>query len=97
MSKISTNIYWLLPDDCIELSNNRAERSINPFVIGRKNWLFCNTPGGAKSFAAIYILIQAAMENGINPIQQRNDSDNGKMFPWPEEIPESCKMLINQS
>lgn len=30
---------------------NRAERSIKPFVMGRKNWLFSNTPGGAKSSA----------------------------------------------
>jgi len=96
-----------LADGRIELSNNRAERSIKPFVIGRKNWLFCNTPGGAKSSAAIYSLIQTAMENGLNPqayleyvfklIQQRNDSDVGKMLPWAEEIPESCKMLINRS
>jgi len=25
----------------LELSNNRAERSIKPFVIGRKNWKWC--------------------------------------------------------
>lgn len=30
-----------------ELSNNRAERSIKPFVIGRKIFLFANTPLGA--------------------------------------------------
>ncbi len=29
-------------DGRLELSNNRAERSIKPFVIGRKNWLFSN-------------------------------------------------------
>lgn len=44
-----------LTDGRIELSNNRAERAIKPFVIGRKNWLFCNTPGGAKSSAVTYI------------------------------------------
>ena len=31
-------------DGRLELSNNRAERSIKPFVIGRKNWLFSATP-----------------------------------------------------
>jgi hypothetical protein len=40
-----------LQDGRIELFNNHAERSIKPFVIGRKNWLFCNTPSGAKSYA----------------------------------------------
>ena len=41
-----------LEDSRIELSNNRAERSIKPFVISRKNFLFANTPGGAQSRAA---------------------------------------------
>ena len=34
-----------LEDGRLELSNNRAERSIKPFVMGRKNWLSSNTPG----------------------------------------------------
>ena len=42
-----------LEDGRLELSNNRAERSIKPFVIGRKNWLFANTPRGAKTSAVI--------------------------------------------
>ncbi len=33
-----------LKDGRLELSNNRAERSIKPCVIGRKNLLFANTP-----------------------------------------------------
>ena len=32
-----------LMDGNLEISNNRAERSIKPFVIGRKNWMHCNT------------------------------------------------------
>ena len=36
-----------LEDGLLELSNIRGERSIKPFVIGRKNFLFANTPGGA--------------------------------------------------
>ena len=51
----------------LELSNNRAERSIKPFVMGRKNWLFANTPAGAESSAVIYSLIETAKENGIDP------------------------------
>jgi hypothetical protein len=37
-----------LKDGRLELDNNRSERSIKPFVIGRKNWLFTNTPRGAR-------------------------------------------------
>ena len=63
---------WLervLLDGRLELSNNRAERSIKPFVIGRKNWLFNNTPNGAHASAIIYSLIETAKENGLNPYE----------------------------
>ena len=56
-----------LEDGRLELSNNRAERSIKPFVIGRKNWLFSNTPAGAQSSAVIYSLIETAKENDLDP------------------------------
>lgn len=46
----------------LELSNNRAERSMKPFVMGRKNWLFANTPAGAQSSAII---------NVTSPINER--------------------------
>jgi len=56
-----------LEDGRLEISNNRAERSIKPFVIGRKNWLFANTPRGAKASAILYSIIETAKENGVNP------------------------------
>ena len=56
-----------LKDGRLELSNNRAERSIKPFVIDRKNFLFANTPSGARSSAIIFSLIETAKENGLNP------------------------------
>ncbi|MGI6731723.1 MAG: IS66 family transposase [Anaerovoracaceae bacterium] len=58
-----------LLDGRLEISNNRAERSIKPFVIGRKNWLFSNTPNGAKASATYYSLIETAKENGLNPFE----------------------------
>ena len=56
-------------DGRLEISNNRAERSIKPFVIGRKNWIFCNTPNGARSSAVYYSLVETAKENGLNPFE----------------------------
>ena len=56
-----------LDDGRIELSNNRAERSIKPFVISRKNFLFANTANGAKSSAVIFSLIETAKETGLDP------------------------------
>ena len=56
-----------LEDGRLEISNNRAERSIKPFVMGRKNWLFANTPAGARASAVIYSLIETAKETGLDP------------------------------
>lgn len=42
-----------LKDGWLEISNNRAERSIKPFVIDWKNFLFANTPKGDASSAVI--------------------------------------------
>jgi hypothetical protein len=36
-------------------------------VIGRKNWLFNNTPKGARASSIIYSIIETAKENGLNP------------------------------
>ena len=49
-----------LLDGRLEISNNRAERSITPFVIDRKNFLFANTPRGAKASAIMFSIIETA-------------------------------------
>ena len=59
----------VLEDGRLELSNNLAERSIKPFVIGRKNFLFANTPRGAQSSAVIYSMIETAKANGLDPFR----------------------------
>lgn len=56
-----------LKDGRLEISNNRAERSIKPFVIDRKNFLFANTPRGAAGSAGIFSLIRTSMEYGLDP------------------------------
>jgi len=58
-----------LQDGRLEISNNRAERSIKPFVIDRKNFLFANTPNGAKASAVVFSLIETAKENGLHPFE----------------------------
>jgi transposase len=54
-------------DGHITPDNNTVENAIRPFVIGRKNWLFSDTPKGAKASAAIYTLIETAKANGLEP------------------------------
>ena len=51
----------------LNLSNVMAENAIRPFVIGRKAWLFADTPAGAKASALYYTLIETAKANGLEP------------------------------
>lgn len=66
---------WLMNvflDGRLELSNNRAERAVRPFAIGRKNWLFCNTPHGADASATIYSIVETAKANDLRPFLYLN-------------------------
>ena len=49
------------------IDNNACENAIRPFVIGRRNWLFSDSVGGAQASANLYSLIETCKANGINP------------------------------
>ena len=53
-------------DGLLNIDNNRAERAIKPFVIGRKNWLFSQTATGANASAVLYSIIETAKANDLN-------------------------------
>lgn len=96
-----------LKDGRLELDNNRSERSIKPFVIGRKNWMFSNTPRGAKASATIYSIIETAKENGLNPfvyftwlfekLPQLTDPKDPEaldnLLPWSKSLPPTCRIV----
>ena len=46
---------------------NPAERAIKPLVIGRKAWLFGDTPKRATASAQIYSLVETAKVIGKEP------------------------------
>ena len=92
-----------LKDGSLEISNNRAERSIKPFVIDRKNFLFANTPKGATGSAVMFSLIQTAIENGLDPynyltwlLRTANNADLTdaqavqNLLPW--NVPAECRV-----
>jgi transposase len=89
-------------DGRLELSNNRAERSIKPFVIGRKNWLFSNSQKGAKASSVIYSVIQTAIENGLKPFEYLKllfetlpNCTTGQienLLPWSPVVQQKCKV-----
>lgn len=95
-------------DGRLEISNNSAERSIKPFVIGRKNWLFSCTPKGADASAVIYSIIETAKANNIKPLSYLNyifetmptlpsQDKYDALLPWSSELPESCRLPQNKS
>ena len=51
----------------LRISNILAENAIRPFVVGRKAWLFSDTPAGAEASALYYTLIETAKANGVDP------------------------------
>ena len=55
-----------LLDGRLSISNNLAENAIRPFVVGRKNWLFADSPKGADASAAVYSIIETAKANGLD-------------------------------
>jgi len=87
-------------DGRLELSNNRAERSVKPFVIGRKNWLFATTQDGARASSIVYSIVETAKENGLRPFQYIQylletlpNSTTGNLevlLPWSDKLPPEC-------
>ena len=96
-----------LKDGRLEIDNNRSERAIKPFVIGRKNWLFANTPRGATASSIIYSVIETAKENGLNPfkylmylfeqVPQLSDPKDPEaldsLLPWSPSLPLTCRVF----
>jgi transposase len=94
-----------LLDGRLEIDNNRAERSIKPFVIGRKNFLFANTPRGAEGSAIIYSIIETAKENNLKPynyleylferlpnVDLKDAAVIDTLLPWSDSLPQDCRM-----
>ena len=78
---------YLTPD------NNACENAIRPFVLGRKNWLFAQSPDGAESSCGMFTLIETAKQNGLVPFEYlmnlfekapltKNPDDWEKLLPW---------------
>ena len=94
---------YLLDGRC-SLSNNAAENAIRPFTVGRKNWLFADTPKGAKASADVYSIVESAKANGLNvytyleylflympDLDWRNHPELlDDMMPWSEAVKTEC-------
>lgn len=54
-------------DGEVELTNNRSEREIRPWVAGQHAWLFVGDQTHAERWAAGFTLMQTALAHGVNP------------------------------
>jgi len=89
----------VLEDGRLELSTNAIERAIRPFVIGRKAWLFADTPSGATASARLYSLVETAKANRLEPWAYLEHvftrlplaterADYEALLPWRIELPD---------
>ena len=95
---------YLLDGRCA-ISNNAAENAIRPFTVGRKNWLFADTPKGASASAAVYSIIETAKANGLNVFAylqhlllympdtdwQNYPEELDDLMAWSSEVQEQCE------
>lgn len=92
-----------LKDGRTEISNNRAENAIRPFVTGRKNWMFSDTKRGAVASATVFSIIETAKLNKLNPymylvhlftqlpsLKELTSETLCPFLPWNEKLPEWC-------
>ena len=87
-----------LEDGCCSFSNNASERSVKPFVMGRKNWLFSDTPNGATASSLVYTMVETAKANGVNPYHYlafllerfpsaaMSGEELDRLSPWNEDV-----------
>jgi hypothetical protein len=92
-----------LEDGRCSLSNNLTENTIRPFTIGRKGWLFCDTPKGAEASAIVYSFVEMAKANNLNinqylthllsklPSCDLTDPDFDQLLPWHEDVQSKFK------
>jgi len=90
----------------IPISNNLAENAIRPFTLGRKNWLFCDTPKGAEASAIVYSIVESCKANGIEPFaylqhvlvelpylgKSQSHEDLESLMPWAAYIQQHFRM-----
>lgn len=87
-----------LEDGRCSFSNNLSENAIRPFVVGRKGWLFCDTPAGAQASAMAYTMVEMAKANKVNPYhyltflfehqpnEKMSDDELEQLAPWNENV-----------
>ena len=94
----------------IEMTNNLAERTVKPFVINRKNFLFCDTDKGADASAAVMSVVETAKRNKLDVFgylrylltvlpqwgEEPTDEQLDSVMPWSLALPDYCRQTYSQ-
>jgi len=99
------NLSNYLLDGRLEIDNNRAERLMKNFIIGRKNFLFCFTENGANMSAIAYSMVETAIANNLKvfeyltylfdtlpTINKKDEESLRKLLPYSKDLPSSLKV-----
>ena len=94
----------------VEMTNNLAERTVKPYVINRKNFLFSDTEKGADASAAVMSIIETAKRNNLDvygyllylltvlpDIGTDPTPDQIKsVMPWSFSLPAYCRQTYSE-
>jgi transposase len=103
-------LYLFLDNPKVEMTNNLAERTVKPFVINRKNFLFCDTEKGADASAAVMSIIETAKRNQLDVYgyllhlltilpgwgENPTNAQIESVMPWGLALPPFCKQAYSQ-
>lgn len=77
--------------------------------MGRKNWLFSDTPDGANANALYLTIVEMAKAYNLNlyeylkyllehrPNKDMSDDELAKLAPWSKEVQEECSKKMEQN
>jgi len=99
-----------LDDGRLSPDNNKSERAIKPFVLGRKNFLFSKSPKGATASGIAYSIVETAKSNGLVAfnyltylfeklpnVDLENYDELDALLPWSKDLPDYLRPKTESS
>ena len=94
----------------VEMTNNLVERTVKPYVIDFKNFLFSDTEKGADASAAVMTIIETAKRNELDVYgyllylltvlpewgSEPSDEQIDSAMPWSSSLPDYCKQTYSE-
>ncbi|MCR4861938.1 MAG: transposase, partial [Ruminococcus sp.] len=103
-------LYLFLKHAEVEMTNNLAERTVKPYVINRKNFLFSDTEKGAEASAAVMSIIEIAKRNNLDVYgyllylltalpemgTEPTEDQIKSVMPWSFSLPAYCRQTYSE-